>query len=75
LGQALEEVNLNTYTSPMPQMGFVLFNLNNPEVTFLQNVNVRRALMLGLNHHHQSIPAGASHSRRRTRAAEFVGAL
>lgn len=49
LGQALEEINLNTYTSPMPQMGFVLFNLNNPETAFLQNVNVRRALMLGLN--------------------------
>jgi peptide/nickel transport system substrate-binding protein len=49
LGKALEEVNLNTYTSPMPQIGFVLFNLNNPEVTFLQNTNIRRALMLGLN--------------------------
>ena len=49
LGSALEEVNLNTYTSPMPQMGFVLFNLNNPETAFLQNVNVRHALMLGLN--------------------------
>jgi peptide/nickel transport system substrate-binding protein len=30
-------------------MGFVLFNLNNPEVAFLQNINVRRALMLGIN--------------------------
>ena len=49
LGQALEEPNLNFYTSRMPQMGFVLFNLNNPEAPFMQDVNVRRALMLGLN--------------------------
>ena len=49
LGKALEESNLNIYTSRTPQMGFVLFNLNNPEVAFLQNINVRRALMLGIN--------------------------
>ncbi len=49
LGEALAEPNLNTYTSPMPQMGFVLFNLNSPEVAFLQDAKVRRALMLGLN--------------------------
>ncbi len=30
-------------------MGFVLFNLANPETQFLQDVNVRQALMLGLN--------------------------
>jgi len=49
LPQALEETNLNVYTSRTPQMGFVLFNLNNSEANFLQNTNVRRALMLGLN--------------------------
>ncbi|MEP6894704.1 MAG: peptide ABC transporter substrate-binding protein [Chloroflexota bacterium] len=49
LNDALAEPNLNAYTSPMPQMGFVLFNLNNPEVAFLQDVKVRRALMFGLN--------------------------
>jgi len=49
LSDALAEPNLNTYTSPMPQMGFVLFNLNSPEVAFLQDAKVRRALMLGLN--------------------------
>ena len=65
LGDALEELNLNVYTSRTPQMGFVLFNLNNPETAFLQNANVRRALMLGLNRqylinahlHGQAIPA------------------
>jgi peptide/nickel transport system substrate-binding protein len=49
LGAALEEPTLSVYTSRLPQMSFVLFNLNNPEVEFLQNAKVRRALMLGLN--------------------------
>jgi len=49
LGTALEETNLSVYTSRLPQMSMVLFNLNDPEVAFLQNAKVRRALMLGLN--------------------------
>jgi len=49
LNVALEEPNLSIYSSRMPQMSFVLFNLKNPEVAFLQNAKVRRALMLGLN--------------------------
>jgi peptide/nickel transport system substrate-binding protein len=49
LGAALEEQKLSLYTSRMPQMSFVLLNLNNTEVPFLQNVKVRRALMLALN--------------------------
>jgi len=49
LNEALAEPNLNTYTSSMPQMGFVLLNLNSPEAAFLQDAKVRRALMLGLN--------------------------
>lgn len=49
LDKALEEPNLNFYTSRLPQIGFVLFNLNNTEVPFLQESKVRRALMLGLN--------------------------
>ena len=49
LSAALEETNLSVYTSRLPQISFVLFNLNNPEVAFLQNTKVRRALMLGLN--------------------------
>jgi peptide/nickel transport system substrate-binding protein len=49
LNSALEEPNLSVYTSRLPQISFVLFNLNNPEVAFLQNTKVRRALMLGLN--------------------------
>jgi len=49
LTAALEEPNLSFYTTQMPQMSFVLFNLNSPEVAFLQDAKVRRALMLGLN--------------------------
>ncbi len=49
LNTVLEEPNLSLYTSRMPQMSFVLFNLNNSEVPFLQNAKVRRALMLGTN--------------------------
>jgi peptide/nickel transport system substrate-binding protein len=49
LAKALEDPNLNFYTSRMPQMGFVLFNLNNPETPFFQDAQIRRALMLGLN--------------------------
>ncbi len=49
LTAALEEPNLSFHTSQMPQMSFMLFNLNNPEISFLQNAKVRRALMLGLN--------------------------
>jgi len=49
LPQALANDNLSVYTSRLPQMGYVLFNLNNPEVAFLQEPKIRRALMLGLN--------------------------
>ncbi|HUF00338.1 MAG TPA: peptide ABC transporter substrate-binding protein [Anaerolineales bacterium] len=46
---ALEEPNLSVYTSRMPQISFVLFNLNNAEVPFLQDPKLRRALMLSIN--------------------------
>jgi len=46
---ALEEPNLSIYTSRMPQMGFVIFNLTSPDVAFLQEPMVRQALLLGLN--------------------------
>ena len=49
LGTALEDPDLLVYSSRMPQMSFVLFNLNDSEVIFLQNEKVRRALMLGIN--------------------------
>jgi peptide/nickel transport system substrate-binding protein len=65
LSKALEEPNLNFYTSRMPQIGLVLLNLSNPEIPFMQDVKVRQALMLGLNRQYlistflqgQAIPA------------------
>ncbi len=49
LSSALEEPNLAVYTSRLPQISFVLFNLNNAEVPFLQDPKLRRALMLSIN--------------------------
>ena len=49
LPDALNDPNLLVYTSSLPQMSIVMLNLNNNEVAFLQNANVRQALMLGLN--------------------------
>jgi peptide/nickel transport system substrate-binding protein len=49
LQQALMEPTLSVYTSRLPQMGLVLLNLNNPTVSFLQNAEIRRALLLGVN--------------------------
>ncbi len=49
LPSALADPNLSVYTSQLPQMSLVLLNLNNSEVPYLQNANVRKALLMGLN--------------------------
>ena len=49
LSEALNEPKLSIYTGRLPRMTLVLFNLNDPEVTFLQDANVRRALMEAIN--------------------------
>jgi len=49
LQQALAEPTLNVYTGRLPELSLVLFNLNNPEVPFLQDAKLRRALLIGLN--------------------------
>jgi peptide/nickel transport system substrate-binding protein len=41
--------NLLCYSSRLPQLTLILFNLGNSEVAFLQDKNIRRALMTGLN--------------------------
>jgi peptide/nickel transport system substrate-binding protein len=46
---ALAEPTLSVYTSRLPQLGLVFLNNNNPSVPFLQNPNVRRALLLATN--------------------------
>ncbi len=49
LSEALTEPNLNLYTSRLPRLSLILFNLENPQVPFLQDAAVRRALLMGLN--------------------------
>ncbi len=49
LSQTLAEPTINLYTGRLPELSLVLFNLNNPEVTFLQDSKLRRALLMGLN--------------------------
>ncbi len=41
--------NLSCYSSRMPQLAIVLFNLGNNDVPFFQDKQIRRALMTGLN--------------------------
>jgi len=49
LPQVLSEKGLNIYTTRLPTMTLVLINLDDPQATFFQDVNVRKALMQGLN--------------------------
>ncbi|MGZ6346447.1 MAG: peptide ABC transporter substrate-binding protein [Anaerolineales bacterium] len=46
---ACSDPNLACYSSRMPRLSMVLFNLGNNDVAFFQDKNVRRALMAGLN--------------------------
>lgn len=46
---ALKESGLNLYTGRLPELSMVFLNLDNPEVPFLSDPAVRRALLLGLN--------------------------
>ena len=41
--------NLSCYSSRMPRLSMVLFNLTNNDVPFFQDKKIRRALMTGLN--------------------------
>lgn len=49
LEEALLDENLMLYTSRLPEMTLVLLNLDNPEVPFFQDVDMRKALMQGIN--------------------------
>ncbi len=49
LNPALAEPHLNFYTARLPRMTLILFNLQNPEVAFFQDLAVRQALYQGLN--------------------------
>lgn len=49
LPAALAEPDLSLYTSRLPQISMVLLNLNDESVKFFQDVNVRKALYLGID--------------------------
>ena len=49
LPQTLADANMSIYTGRLPELSLVLFNLNNPEVPFFQDANLRRALLMALN--------------------------
>lgn len=49
LTPVLKEAKLNLYTSRRPELSLIIFNLKNPQTTFFLDVNVRRALLTGLN--------------------------
>jgi peptide/nickel transport system substrate-binding protein len=49
LPQVLAEKGLNLYTSRLPAMTLVLLNLDDAQVSFFQDANVRKALMQGVN--------------------------
>jgi peptide/nickel transport system substrate-binding protein len=49
LPQALAAPNLSLYTGRLPELSLVLFNLNSPQVPFLQDAKLRTALMMALN--------------------------
>jgi peptide/nickel transport system substrate-binding protein len=49
LPEALADPQLALHTSQLPRMGIVLLNTKSQEAPFLENANVRRALLLGVN--------------------------
>lgn len=49
LQASLAEPELNLYSGRLPQLSLILLNLDNPEVGFLQEAEIRRALLMGIN--------------------------
>jgi peptide/nickel transport system substrate-binding protein len=49
LPRALAEPNLGLYSGRLPELSLVLFNLDNEDVPFFQELEVRKALYMGLN--------------------------
>ena len=49
LNDVLKEEDLAMYTSRMPELTLVLFNLQDPQLPFFQEAEVRQALLTGLN--------------------------
>jgi len=49
LSAALREPKLNLYTSRLPRLSLVYLNLEKPKLSFFQDPNLRRALLMGIN--------------------------
>lgn len=49
LPTALSEPNLNLYSGRLPLLSMIFLNLDDPQVPFFQDANLRRALLMGLN--------------------------
>jgi peptide/nickel transport system substrate-binding protein len=49
LPEVLAAPKLNLYTVRLPELSLIIFNLNNPQVPFLQNADIRRALYMAVN--------------------------
>ena len=49
LPDVMLEKGLNLYTTRLPAMSMLYLNLNDPQVSFFQDVNIRKALIQGLN--------------------------
>ena len=49
LPEALKEENLNLYTSRLPELTIIFFNLDHPKAPYFQDTNIRKALLMGLN--------------------------
>ena len=49
LSPALKEPNLNMHSGQVPLLSIIFMNLDDPELPFFQDVNVRRALLMGID--------------------------
>jgi peptide/nickel transport system substrate-binding protein len=49
LPDALQDPNLHLYSGRLPQITMVLLNLNNPQIPFLKEADIRRALLMGID--------------------------
>ena len=77
LPEVLKEEGLNIYTTRLPVMTMILMNLDNDQVKFFQDVNVRKALMQGLNRQGMidTLREWASHPGRRSNLPRHLGVL
>jgi peptide/nickel transport system substrate-binding protein len=49
LPEALREPTLNMHSAQVPLLSIIFLNLDNPEVPYFQDVNIRRALLMGVD--------------------------